>query len=414
MWQFLKKKILTLKQIAGLEIVFLPDDKLLLNLVSLKLKDGNIIKEFESYNLSGIEQLKEKLSPSVPITLVINGKGILQKKIDGNFSIDQDFDMRKLLPNLNPKDFFQQVDSFSTFNVASLMRYELLQSTFEKFREQGYKVLSISLGFSSIKTILPLLTDKKPSILETACQNVTITEDGIINYEPVDPVLSKEIPKTEYNLGNQYVRSNGLISFGAALNLFSNTVDNIQETNFIALKKEKVEYKNFLFFKAAAWGLLIFLATILLINFFVYTHFYNKNKDILSIQQNSAEEVDQTKNLQSRINLKENFIQNSGWLKNSRLSFFADRIAAAVPDDILLTTMNIQPLASGSLTENGELAFKKDTILITGTCNNALELNNFINKIKGIPEIKKATVINYSNKKENENSLFSLEILTND
>jgi hypothetical protein len=412
MWQHLKKKILVLKEVAGLEIILLPNDEFLLRLVLLKIKKGNVHKEFEYSHLTQITQLKEKLSINIPIALVINGKGMLQKKIEDKSISNENFDIEKILPNINPNDFFQQFESYEAFKIISLMRNDLIEKIIQKINNEGFKVLSVDLGFKSFAALLPLLKNTKATEIETSNNNLIINNAEIINYKPIDPLTSAEKSKIEYNLGDQYIKAGSLVAFGAAVNLLSGSFEGTHDSHLPTIKSEREEYKNYLFFKAAAWCLLSFLFTSLLVNFLIYNHFFLKNKELSSIQKNSSEQIDKKLNLENEIKLKESFIQTSGWLYNSRISLFADRIGAATTDDILLTSMNIQPLSSGLYFENGDLTFKKDTIQITGFCDDPLQLNIFVNKIKSIREVNKVVVKNYSNKKENESGLFSLELLT--
>ncbi len=65
-----------------------------------------------------------------------------------------------------------------------------------------------------------------------------------------------------------------------------------------------------------------------------------------------------------------------------------------VPEGIMLDMMNIHP----SNSEN--LHFKQDTLLISGSADDAMEVNRFMNNIKSIKQVKDAAVKNYQYKRE--------------
>lgn len=412
MWQIFKQKILTIKQVAGLEIVFLPNDKLLLNLVLLTVKKGVVNKVLEQYHLETIADLKNKITTDIPLALVLNGKGILQKRIEGILTTQQNFDFSSILPNINPTDFFYQFDSYSNFTIISLARKDAIENILKQLTIQGFKVLSTTLSFKNITPLLDLLPNSKNLIIDTSTNTLILERNEINNYTIAEPTRFNDTKATEFNIGNQYIKSNGLLSYGAALTLLINPIESIEESGFSTVARDREEFKNYLLFKAASIGLLGFIFFILLINFFLYNHFFSANNYLRSTSQSTVEQVDKSKALSNELSLKENFIQNSGWQKNSKLSFFADRIAAAVPDEVTLTSLNVHPISSSVFSETGTFNFKKDTILITGTCENPLQLNYFVDKIKSIREIKKTAIKNYSNKKENEGGIFSLELIT--
>ena len=102
----------------------------------------------------------------------------------------------------------------------------------------------------------------------------------------------------------------------------------------------------------------------------------------------------------------------NGWDQPSRMSLYADRIAALVPDDAALTTMKINPVNSNFMGGDGVLRFQRDTIEITGTCGDPVELNRFVNNLRNIRYFRDISIRSYSYKKEIGEGSFSMEIIS--
>jgi hypothetical protein len=64
------------------------------------------------------------------------------------------------------------------------------------------------------------------------------------------------------------------------------------------------------------------------------------------------------------------------------------------------------------MSEDGLLNFQQDTIQITGTCGDPAELNRFVNNLRNIRDFRDISIKSYLYKKENQDGVFSMEIIT--
>jgi hypothetical protein len=410
MWKKIEQQLTKIDKATGIELALLPDGKVIYNAVTLNLKKNSASKEGEWHFIDSLETLTKELTTETPIVLVINGKGVLTKKIPApTLPINP---IGELLPNANPAEFYYQTTQYDKFGVASIVRKEIVDQVVQQFREKNYKVLQVFLGFCSSNTLLTFLKAEPGSFLATNFYQLQLNGRQTLADFSTKEFSNKSFEQIEYPVANQYVKSNSLLSFGAALQLLT---DDIQRPPLIAvhgIEEERKEYRLFKFFKAALWGLLIFVFASLLISFLLYNNYFSRNKE-LQLQQNfSKEKTDQLLLSGKQLKNKENFLLQAGWNQSGKISFYADRIANFTPYNTLLTKMEIYPLKTNVNSAEGGMRFKKDTIVVAGTCENPTEINQLVNNLKAIKEFKEVNVKNYQYKKEAGTGVFTVELIT--
>ena len=177
--------------------------------------------------------------------------------------------------------------------------------------------------------------------------------------------------------------------------------------------QERTNFTYSRYYTTGLWSLLIFLFTLLFVNFLVYEHYFSLNKDREDHRQVSLEQEKKMQKQLTYLQSREDFIRKQGWDQSSRLSLYADRIAGLVPSGTVLTDLWINPVNSTLLGDAGTVSFKKDTLQLTGTCDDPTELNQFTNNLKNVQQFKEVTVRSYNYKKELGSGIFFMEIITN-
>ncbi|MBK8787015.1 MAG: hypothetical protein IPN43_11105 [Chitinophagaceae bacterium] len=114
-----KNKILALKKVAGIELTFLSESTFLINCIILEVEKGKAVITKTYYNLKTISALKGEISENTPVAMVINGKGVIQKRtstISAGLPSD-------IFPGINPNDFlFQYFEGFDTPEIAVIRK----------------------------------------------------------------------------------------------------------------------------------------------------------------------------------------------------------------------------------------------------------------------------------------------------
>jgi Tfp pilus assembly protein PilN len=411
MFEQIKNKLLRINRAFGVEISLLPNDKLIARVVILKLERNKVIKEKESQPLSTLGDLQNLIPAGSPVAVAVNGKGVLHKKIDrAAWSPNV---LESILPNANPADFYQDSFAGETFYSVHIIRRAVLDGIVDQLVRYKFRVLAVSLGSSAIQFVLPYINavNQSEGILTNHHTIYIDTRKNIIDVETISPT-TEEIASVEYNIGDQYVSAKGITAFASAMGLLAGAAFDPSAVQNATLATEKQEFRYFKYFKAASWALLSLVFAILMVNFLLFMHYSGSNAEHAASLLLSQDEQKKTAKLEAEVQAKEGFLDRYGWDRTSRISFYADRIAALVPDDALLTGLKINPIITSLLGGDGLPRFQQDTIQISGTCEEPAELNRFANNLRNISDFREINIKSYLYKKETQNGLFSMEIIT--
>lgn len=407
----IRDRILKIEECTGVELSFLPGGELLISGVVLRLEKNKIVKKKEFHFLPSYEELARKTGTRAPLALTVSGRGVLQKKMPAGELTGKP--VEAMLPNANPNDFYHTVTVLGELATVAVIRKEVLDKVITDLQAAGFRVLSAAIGLSDIQNLLPFFTPEHRTALTTPFYSLRLDpQRKVTDIDFLSGVTPKEYEKQEYNIGDQYVYSASLTGFASAMGLLAGGLEAGTAFSQPVLEQEKENYKYFRYYKAGLWAMLAGLFSILLINFFIYNHYFSLNKDREGQLQISQEQAERLKKQSASLRSKEDFLQRSGWESPSRLSYFADRIAGLVPSGTLLTDMQINPLNSTLLGDDKGARFQLDTIRIAGTCDDPTELNQFTNNLKNIQDFKEVGIRNYAYKKEIKSGVFLMEIIT--
>jgi Tfp pilus assembly protein PilN len=84
---------------------------------------------------------------------------------------------------------------------------------------------------------------------------------------------------------------------------------------------------------------------------------------------------------------KKNLIEQAGIFDNKKMSVFADKIAASLPNEILLRELYFNP-EEGDTEEDSLTNFTENQLIIKGNCSKSLILNEWINILKSQSFVK--------------------------
>lgn len=404
MWSTIKQKILQLSKATGVEVIFTQEHKYIVHIVCLTLRKNKIIVERQ---VTGDESVLENLPKSIPLFLTFNGKGVLVKKVPvstGKVSTIED-----VLPESNPNDFYHSIDNFNGFSTISIARKSLIDEIIDNFRAKGFKVLNVSIGFKPVMLILPHLNQNTGAIKSSAYQ-LEIQKNEITDFEIALPEADKQVSQ-EFIFSEQYIADSRTIALGTAVALLTDHIEADPDFKNETISSERSNFKSYLLFRYFGWALLIGLLGLLLINFFIFNYYAQKNNEQETVQRYTRGNVAIEETLRQKIQQKEKFLEHTGWLNQYKTSYFADRIASLLPADISLTSMHFNPLGKTGNVFKG-VSFKMNVIEINGDCSSTGYLNQFMNNLKSIQGVKNASVINYTYNKEKVTGSFILEILT--
>lgn len=411
MWRKLKSKLIQVKRAVGIEIIQLPNDQRMINAVLVAVQGTAIRKEQEWSSLASLDELAAKIPAKIPVTVVLNGKGVLVKMLEAAKASANT--VTDVLPQSNPAEFYVITLAQHEQLLAGIARKDLTDSILAELNNKGFRVLDAGIGISQLGSLIPFISAGGSGTIDTPCYRIRYNNShNISTVESADPQLFNPFEQPEYTISGQYIRSSLLVAFAAAVRLLAGNLEEPATLRNTTVETQRTEYRYYNYFSAALWALLVSIFALLLINFIAYNHYFNKNKELLAAQTLSQEQVLLSRQQQKELARKEQFLQETGWLQASRTSFFADRIASLVPGNCQLTALHFFPARDASVLERSGIPFKTDTIQLAGSCTDPLVLNQFTNNLKNLAGIKEVQVKNYQYKKETESGAFFIEIIT--
>jgi hypothetical protein len=169
------------------------------------------------------------------------------------------------------------------------------------------------------------------------------------------------------------------------------------------------EYKNKKAFKKLSRTSVAFFLVVCLINFFVFTNYFDRQKKLdaeLTVYQNA---ISLHEKLSAELQNKKNFLEKSGLAFSTRTSYYADRLVYDIPEEIQLVSLSLFPL-KGGIEKDSVIKFDNKKIHVKGYCQKSILLNNWINLIKTKDFVAETVLDNYEQDAEMKNGKFDLTI----
>lgn len=402
------ENIIKSKIATGVEINLLPDG-VYINLLTLKRNKADVLTETKISGITDIVSLSAKLDPKSPIVLVINGKGIIHKKVavaenDSLASI-----LNKVLPNANVDDFYIQKQEINlSQNYISVVRKNIVDEILDELKKNNItNIVSCNIGPFLINNVLGLI-DKNiisSEFLSFSNYKLLIREDKINEVQYSDNLESVPI-----KVGDDFIEGKLLVPFAAALSYFIGMPEGFVNSEKIDSIKDDFKQKQK--FQLFGWSLLIGTFLILLINYFVFNHYWEKSNEMNSKLVLNQSALKRYESLKAEYAQKEIFLEQNGLLESSRTSYFADRLAASLPASIQLLDMNIHPLKKKEASDiSNALYFDTKIIKISGKCDRNTELNDWMKELETNNWIEKVKLIDYKQANAKDDGIFFIEIL---
>lgn len=396
---------------AGLEVVFLPEKGFQLNITVIKVSGGNLSIEKTATALDDIVSVKAHVPPSVPICLVLNGKGIIHKNLEITEKDEDKTLIRKVIPNANLKDFYLQAQArVGGQGFVSIVRKTAVDEIIQALKKENYFIVSVQLGAFSLIPIASLINEslkgKTSFELKNGGHNLTVNNNAVEEY--LFDKASATV-KSEVTIDNKQVSSDAIIALSAALGCLQPEVQTgIAHVPDTEVDSEEFQQKRV--FTMVAGSAIAFFLVILIGNFILLNNYSKKaaEKEIEATQYAGIEK--ERKKLEAEMKEKKIFIESMGVAESSNTSFYTDRIVASVPHDIDLFTLTVNPLKK-KIKKNERIEFSYNTMIVEGECSKSKDLDDWVQNIKKeYAWIKQLTVVGYSQNNSKEKGSFKLEI----
>lgn len=340
-----------------------------------------------------------QLPPGTPAALSISGKGIIHKKVSHKQEMDAASLLPKVLPNARPAEFYVQwTEPVSHSAIVSVARRSSIDELLNEFKKIKLDIVSCTLGPFCIASILPAANEREE--IRLPGHTISISEGQVESY------MSEENKEAAPVLvDSELAEASLVIPLAAGTEYFTGYSANI-DIPHVAEVKDNFRQKKIFRFTGA--GLLIILLTTLLINYFLFDHYWKKKQALEAATSANAGAWQKYTALKAAYDEKISFLQGTGLLDASRASFYADRIAKGVPGTIQLSEMNINPCVKTD--RENMMQFETDNIRLSGYCKRSDELNEWMKQLGKKDWIHKVELINYTQGKADPSGTFTINI----
>ncbi|WP_184550916.1 hypothetical protein [Mucilaginibacter sp. FT3.2] len=353
--------------------------------------------------LEAIANLPERLNTKNPVALNLSGKEVLFRQISVSAQ-DQQEDISKLIPGINPEDFYVQRFTSGEVLFLALIRKAVADHWINILREQGFTVLMLSLGPFPVAQVLNQLNVYEGEVLFNGNK---ISRDEKDNWTGVTFDSAFTAPFT-LKLGSEVIDQKLLVSYAAAfqlvlaakLELVSAAVD-LLDTRFsevTATRKLKVN-------AALALGVFFIL---LLVNFVVLSWLNAENLKLNDKVSLTASSTSDMQALTDRIKEKEDLLADLGWDGGANKARLIDQVAALMPGEITMKDIAVNPVDERNNRSGQELKFLGRRIRMAGSSEQVIAVNEWIARIKTLKWVKNAQLENYNYSTELNTGKFTI------
>lgn len=355
-------------------------------------KEKNQLKLIENKSFISQKTFLESIDLKLPIILAIDGKGVLNKKIDNTSEIDLAWQK-----NIDFNTIYHTSYTLKSNTYISFCRKNIADEWLFFFESKKAQIIDIYIG----SFLAVLLTDNLSfPIIYSGDLALMLEQNEIVNFSKPEAV-----PSVNYTIGEHSVSNFALPLYGIGLNYFVHN-DSISKSEFNKNSIDEVVYKK-AFSTFGLIMLVVFLITLL--TSYLTIQYYNEKNAELNIQNVYSNKVyQQIVTLEKQKKDKESIIKDSGFLSDKFLSFYSYEIIKSIPNSISLNELNTAPLQK-VVKYNEKVEITPGIILIKGVTVDEDAFNEWLRSLKSFQWIAKFELESLKKDKKN-NTQFSLKI----
>lgn len=359
-------------------------------------KEGNNLTIKQAGSYPSLTAIRESDAKKLPVLIVYDGKGVLNKKIDS--ANENDVTWKK---NIDFTSFYHTSITVDTKEFISFCRRKQVDAITDDFKNVGFDIVDLYIG-PVIATLLYNAINKDEFVSN---ETRLLFEDGKLND------IEKEFTGAprEYKIGDNSLSAFHLPLYGAAVNYFLKNLD-VEKTVHESITGDEIVYRKA--FNKLGAGMLVGVFVALLISYIFTQYFIAKNADLNQQNLYSAQTFSQMKILKAEQEQKLKIINDTGQLSQNFISYYSFVLSASVPGKISLGSLEVFPV-EGEIKESRKININTRKILVTGTAANEYVLNTWLGTIKKMKWIDTFEILSLKKDKNNCQS-FEIKILLND
>lgn len=353
-------------------------------------------------DLNGISELLDILPANEPTALIITGKGIVSKYLEGTELSDAHC-VSSLLPNAKPSEFLLQRYTTPTGVIASMIRKKQAFELLDLLRSKRIQITDTVVGGTALATLRSLI-DSDASELIIGPHHLSFDGEALVDYKAL-----RESSDDQFRIGEEYLGAELLPALAIGLGYFAPdfSMEKVEE-EAAAAANEELLYKQI--FRFSGWTVLLILLGSLLGNFFLKGHYDTELQELNMALLSSENRVEEVAWMREEVRNKHELIDVYEIKHRAQTAFFADRLAHSLPQSILLSEMTVHPERPKRKRED-KTTFRQQVILIGGFAPESTVLNKWIQEMMQENWVQDITIKNYSRDPKKRQGAFELELL---
>ena len=351
------------------------------------------------FSSKDIKEAAGKLPKKQHVFIVVNTEQVLTKSLKGEPSEGLHL-VNKAFPNIDVSAFYYEIIQQGSKCFISICRKVYVDGLLNEYHDNNIHVLSFSLGNLMVSNSVPFI--EKSSILTS---NALITTRNSL-IETIDFI--EDHKEENYNVNGLEVSSLYLLSLSGALTSILNGYN--PTISFQEKKNELINaFKQIRFFDQFSKVGLIFILSLLLVNF-LFFNFYFKKVDVLhETSQLNLTSKERIIKLSESVNKAKKMTDDMLKSSVSKSSFFVNALIHSLPESILLSEINYQPLNKNIKADKG-IELQNNVITVIGTSNNSILYSEWIANLEYMDWVERVEVLDYSDSKSISNLSIKISI----
>lgn len=358
-----------------------------------------------THTFTDLDQCGAVIKKNAPLFLAINTSNVLTKIVDASGNDPNEAMVHQAFPNLDFDNFYYEVAPMEGKTLISISKRSHIHAIIEDLKTLNIHVADFSLGISAIKTVKTYLNG---NILYLSNTKVTLKGNTIDQTFPLSGeeehlIFSNEISGLE-------VPNKGTLGFASVLKYVSKDYNTV---NFDALTlAQEKEFRNKRHIAILLKTSLIAILGILLINFLIFNHYFQKVEALKTTSEVNSTNKDRLTELKTIVEQKEERVNTILSATNSKVSFYMDELAKSIPSNILLEAIRYQPLKK-PMRPSKPIELEQRTIIISGSTDDGKVFSSWLEALESMDWIITAETLDYDYGSTNSSN-FSIKITIDD
>ncbi len=363
----------------------------------------------ETWETDDWELLGNSKYTSIPVALHLESRQILIKESPA-VGLDQE-QLKSVFPSYDASRFYTVQMPGEAMSWIAFVRKDYVTEILNRFSAAGYGVIKVFIGPFLLDNILGQLNNYNGDYsFDRHAIRIHEENKKWQQYRSGHEFESRFALK----IGDHPIKQQYVLPYAAAfstlmadyLDDYSIQVPAVEEQRQVWLEKQK--------FKINLVGLTGLLFLLLLINTFLFSHYYQANQALegkVNTQQSTVKDLDK---LESGIKENENLLAELGWNGGVSKAWLLDQIGYTIRHytQITLSQIQINPQTKGV---GNTIIQQADQLIVKGNSPTLEMLNLWLRELKNNPWIAKVSIEEYGNKQQDDTlDAFTIKITYND